>query len=149
MQEQTACPFARRAKLWGAPPHRDDQTFAGNVQNALPHLHSFTKAAHAEVLDGFLFCFPAECYGRGPDAVARTVAQLLSTLAAHDPVHPRALHRADITQRSWRFTLAGEEYFVNVITQHYGADHPRHSHRSHDTSFVLLQPGTSFHTGLS
>lgn len=81
--------------------------------------------------------------GRTLSEEARLLKWILTGLAARDPVDSRDLLTEDIAAPQWRFRYHGSPLFVAVFSSCYPPSHRRHSPDS--TSYVLLQPESSFH----
>jgi hypothetical protein len=145
VQENTACPFAPPARLWGAPNYDATQSVRENLRNALTMLASFTRVAQREVLDGFVFAFPVQIFGGDTTDLSRLLKTFISFLMANDPMGPRTIARDEILSPDWHFSFAGEDFFVNVLSPHYGNDHTRYTHGVRDHIFIVLQPDASFH----
>ncbi|MFD5539858.1 YqcI/YcgG family protein [Streptomyces sp. NPDC127079] len=145
VQENTACPFAPPARLWGAPTYDATQSVRENLRNCLPILSSFTRVAQREVLDGFVFAFPVQVFGGDVADLSRLLKTFISFLMANDPAGPRTIVRDEVLSPDWHFSFAGEDYFVNVLSPRYGNDHTRYTHGVRDYVFVVLQPDASFH----
>lgn len=145
VQENTACPFASPSRLWGAPTYDATQSVGENLRASLSLLSSFTRVAQREVLDGFVWAFPVQVFGSDIQALCRLIKTFIAFLMVNDPVGVRTITREEILLPDWHFSFAGEDYFVNVLSPHYGNDHTRYTHGVRDWVFVVLQPDTSFH----
>jgi YqcI/YcgG family len=145
IQNATHCPFARAAKIWGAPPYRDSLTLDENLGTSLPLLIAFTCAAKSQTLDGFLFTFPVSIFGNDMASLCITVKRFIEFLMLNDPACPRSLHQEQVTETNWRFHFNAEDFFVNVFAPFYEPGHSRHTYSVKDTIFIMLQPEASFH----
>ncbi len=145
---RTYCPFAATARLWGAPEYDSTRSVPENVRRSLDSLLRFTRAARREVLDGFVYAFPADEFGGGLAQLAALLRTVIGTLMEHDPCAPRTLDRNDVVRGDWRFSFNGEDYFAPVFAPLYGQDHSRYTYEISDTVFILLQPDSSFHARL-
>ncbi|MFD4868862.1 YqcI/YcgG family protein [Streptomyces sp. NPDC058412] len=149
VQENSACPFALAARLWGAPPYESTQSVRENLISSLPILTSFTRVAQKEVLDGFLYAFPVNTFGSDIPNLCKLMKTFVAFLMANDPANPRVFSRDDVLSPEWHFSYGGEDYFINVHSPHYSHDHTRYTHGVRDWIFVMLQPNSSFHSRIT
>ena len=90
-------PFARAhpaiasVRLWGAPDW-SEESLESNVQALLPSLLSYTKAAPAEQLDGYVVCPPPL---ESPSQLEQWLQRLLTELSRLDPSDDSRRRRAD------------------------------------------------------
>ncbi len=145
---RTYCPFASSAVLWGASEYDPTVSVAENVLRSIGPLVKFSRAARRETLDGFVYAFPAERFGRTVAQLAALLRVVIGTLMEHDPCDPRLLDRDDVVHSKWRFSFNGDDYFVPVFAPVYGQGHSRYTYEVSDTIFILLQPDSSFHARL-
>ena len=136
----TACPFARHARLWGAEEWRATRTFSHNVDLIVPTMISFTKAALLEGLDGFVVQIGGQEHVDTMHGLSETFRHLLSALADRDPQTNPGLH-GDIERPGWQFQFNGLRLFVSVFSPLYPTGHSR---RSSTGTFVMFQPEESF-----
>jgi NTP pyrophosphatase (non-canonical NTP hydrolase) len=138
---RTACTFAPTARLWGAPVWDEKISVVENARRCIPYLIRFTKCAKLEGLDSFVIemdDLPAGEYGMS--ALTARFRELLHELASQDPMLNRSF-RGPVDRPGWQFSFNGVRLFISVFSGVYAADHPRHSPNS---TFVMLQPETSF-----
>lgn len=136
VQTTTLCPYAKTARLWGAPEW-SSRSFDGNADTIVPSLTSFAKATVPECLDAFII--------PGPPFVAMAelaawFRRLLVELSRRDP-EQQAVMDARVDQTGWQFAFNGRRMFVAVFSPLYDREHPRHSA---DDTYVFLQPEASF-----
>lgn len=145
IRDNTYCPFAPAARLWGARDFDRGISLRENLVRSLDPLLSFTRAARWERLDGFVFSFPADLFGRNMDQLSVLLKTVLGFLSEHDPDNPRTLEREQVIASDWRFRFFGEDFFVPVFSPLYSHGHSRHTYDVQDTVFILMQPDSSFH----
>lgn len=145
---RTYCPFAATARMWGATAYDPSVTPHENIRRSIDSLIRFTRVARRELLDAFVYAFPAERFGHDLGHLASLLRTLIGTLMANDPLDPRDFRSSEVTAREWRFRFCGEDYFVPVFAPIFPQNHSRYTYEISDTVFVLLQPNTSFHSRL-
>jgi len=145
IKNESHCPFAKAARLWGAPSYNESLSFNKNLEQALPFLESFTRAAKNETLDGFVFEFPVSSFGSDMSALCTVVQKFIEYLLQNDSTNPRDFDKAEITSSDWRFNFHREDFFVNVFSPLYDKRHSRHSYSAIESIFIMLQPEASFH----
>jgi hypothetical protein len=82
IRKETHCPFAKKAKVWAAPPWDQELTLEENVFEGIGSIQRFIRAAPFEKLDGFVFALPAD-FGKDLRALQATTAWLLHQLCRH------------------------------------------------------------------
>lgn len=148
VRDNTHCPFAGEARLWGTPAFNSEATLADNVLASVPLLSTFICVARAEDLDGFLYAFPtSEVGGANITSLCVVVKTLVQTLMESDSLVPRELTSADASEKDWRFAFGGEDFFVNVFAPFYPHSHSRYTYGAGGGAylFIMLQPDCSFH----
>jgi len=147
IQNETFCPFAKRARLWGAPSFDARLTLEENLHNALPSLRVFIRVARREVLDGYVIGIPIDRATHSLDEVARITAEVVYFLQHACEGRSRDEIQQAIRQDElgWRFRIFEEECFVNVFSPIYQSTHSRFTYSTIDMMFIMLQPETSFH----
>ena len=148
IQNETFCPFAKRARLWGAPTFDKRLTLEENLRESLTSLRIFIRVARREVLDGYVYGFPIDQHTHSIDEVRSITAQFVFFLlrACEDQSEEAVRSEIDGDPLKWRFKIFGEECFVNVFSPAYESTHSRFTYSSTDMMFIMLQPETSFHT---
>ncbi|MER6274484.1 YqcI/YcgG family protein [Streptomyces sp900105755] len=145
ISNRTYCPFAVTANLWGAPDYDRTLSVAEHVRASVGLLRHFTRAALRENLDGFIYAFPADLFGRDMGQLGDLLRTLVEALMQCDQVNSRPLQDEDFLKEKWRFSFDGEDYFVPVFAPLYGPGHNRFTYEVRDQVFVVLQPDSSFH----
>jgi hypothetical protein len=140
ISRQTRCSFAPAAKLWGAMPWKDAESFEYNVDRVLPVLVSFAKCAENEGIDGLVVELGSDTSVKSFEELARIFNLLLRALCDKDPVKNSTFDR-EVDRAGWQFCFGGCRMFITVFSEHYDQHHPRHSP---DGTFVMFQPETSF-----
>ncbi len=143
------CPFANKARLWGAQPYRPQLTLSGNIRRAAETLKAFTRVARREELDGFVIALPNILFGQSMDRLSLALRTVLTTMRAQDVQCSDILDRTSVTAKGWRFSFLGEDFFVPVFAPIYGQDHPRYTFQADDQIFVVFQPDSSFHSRMT
>lgn len=142
IRSQIRCPFARRAKLWGAPDWDPAASPGRNLRAVLPHLERFTRISRHEHLDGFVLEIPGPGRGETVEVLARTLRATLGWLARHDPIRQNCLQR-EVAAPGWQFTFNGERLFVITFAPCYGPVSARYGFGDCSV-WVLFQPEHSF-----
>ena len=140
IRSTTACPYAREARLWGAPQWEPQWLLSHNIDSMLPYLITFTETAVYEQLDGFVIAVEDSSLTNDMCVLANWFRKFLEILAEKDP-RPNTLHDRNIHRRGWQFSFNGVRLFVCVYSPLYPPDHTRHSTTM---TFIVLQPETSF-----
>jgi NTP pyrophosphatase (non-canonical NTP hydrolase) len=117
VRRRTPCPYAKEARLWGAPVWDEKRSLFRNVDSIFPFFLSFTKAARLESLDGFVVA-----------------------LGNVDP-EPSPMHLTTIGDKGWQFAFNGLRLFISVFSPLYPRNHPRWSPK---VTFITFQPEQSF-----
>jgi hypothetical protein len=142
IRQSTMCPFARAAKLWGAPAWDRTKGIRENAENIAPHVRRFTQLQRWEVIDGFVIEITDEGLFTDLRTLGRTLRVLLRSLNALDPRHANVFER-EIRAEDWQFEFNGERLFVITFAPVYGTASPRETYGV-NSAFVFLQPETSF-----
>ncbi len=145
LKNRSYCPFAGKARLWGAQPFQAHLSLAGNVRRSVDTIVEFARVARREELDGFVFAFPNACFGESMNSLSAMLETVLTTLKLNDPDSDADPRIVDVKSADWRFSFFKEDFFVPVFAPIYGQSHPRYTFEAEDQVFVLLQPNGSFH----
>lgn len=140
VQQQTSCPFAKRAKVWGAPQWDDGIGFAANVVAIAPHLRRFARISRHEGLDVFVVALPDHA-GATLDALQESTFRLLDGFTRLED--SRGLVPDDVGVAGWQFTFGGERFFVTTHAACYPRSHSRHAYGCGQTLFAF-HPEHSF-----
>lgn len=147
IRDSTFCPFAKKSRLWGAPDYDPSTSFEENMHRSIPSLRIFIRVAQREPLDGYVYGFPVDPPTHSLEEVKDKTARLVYFLSRTCNRQPERIVRDEIlSNEHWRFTIYGEECFVNVFSPIYSATHSRFTYTVRDMMFIMLQPETSFHT---
>jgi small GTP-binding protein len=132
IQSATHCPFAKRARLWGA--HIEDE-------DLIRHLCDFVRRSEAdEKLDGFVVELAgASTFSAFTDSVRRALTQLSDA----DPAGEGMMRKKYIGEVGWHFRFAGAPFFVTTFSPLYPSSSPRYAFGA-VAAFALLQPERSF-----
>jgi len=149
IKQQSYCPFAKRANLWGARDFNPALGLAGNIRKSADLLSRFTRAAKREPLDGLVMAFPNPDLGGTIHALSDLLRTTLSTLIECDPNYANSLAQQPVHTDEWRFSFGNEDYFVPVFAPIYGPNHPRFTHQVKGLVFLVFQPNSSFHRRLA
>lgn len=146
---KTLCPFAQRAKIWGAPDIDDKRDFAYNVSQIVQVLRRFCRVAPTEGLDGFVIRINTPEQIRDLASFSSAFLHLVTELGrASKEAGRNNPMEEDISSPEWRFKFCGISFFITTFAPFYRGDHPRFSWRR-DSAFILLQPEFSFdHHGI-
>lgn len=140
LQASTNCPFARRAKVWGAREWDDSKSFAENVRAAADGLTRFARISRFEGLDVFAVVLP-DRFGATVEDLATTTHKLLSTLVERD--QEQVLQMERIEDPEWQFAFAGERFFITTHASCYPREHSRYAYGCGETVFAF-HPEHSF-----
>lgn len=140
IQAKTKCPFARRAKIWGAKEWDETADFEANVRAAADGFARFARISRLEGLDVFAITLP-DSYGATVDDLASTTARLLNQLAVLDK--GQSLQPHEVGNSEWQFTFGGEHLFVTTHAACYPSNHSRHHYGCGSTVFAF-HPEHSF-----
>eukprot|EP00026_Physarum_polycephalum_P012973 Phypoly_transcript_13328.p1 GENE.Phypoly_transcript_13328~~Phypoly_transcript_13328.p1 ORF type:complete len:295 (+),score=37.24 Phypoly_transcript_13328:93-977(+) len=148
VMENTKCPFARKAVVWGSAPWRNDLSLEENVKQSLPNLVRFTQETRQKELDGFVFEIQGSEYSSDVTKFGDTVRRVLQAITKYDPAEPfDLLLPFNVGRRGWRYSWNGEYLFITAFAPCYAADSSRYCYGACDefkSCFVLLQPESSF-----
>lgn len=142
IRHRVPCPFAHRAKIWGAPTWVLGASMAANLQNAVPSLVRFTRISQHEHLDGYVLEIAGEQHGQSTEALAETLHTVLAYLSAHDPAGVHCL-RDDVESPGWQFSFNGERLFIITFAPCYDRESARYAYGERSV-FILFQPEHSF-----
>jgi len=140
IRRRTRCPYAKEARLWGAPAWDDKYSLSRNIDSMFPFFLSFTKAARLESLDGFVVAVKKPKGGESMVALAAWFRQFLDALGHVDP-ELSPMRSAAIGEPGWQFAFNGLRLFISVFSPLYARNHPRWSPK---TTYVMFQPEQSF-----
>jgi NTP pyrophosphatase (non-canonical NTP hydrolase) len=112
----------REPRLWGAPTWDGHLSVQHNVDQIIPFLTCFAKAAERENLDGFVIRLPDGPETADLPALSRHLSRALTCLAARGP-RPNGSFPAEVRAPGWQFSFRGTR--------------PHGHHAKHGT-FVLL-----------
>jgi NTP pyrophosphatase (non-canonical NTP hydrolase) len=129
----------RKTRLWGAPTWDGHVTVEHNVDQIIPFLTCFAKAAERENLDGFVIRLPDGPETADLPALSRHLSRVLTGLAARGP-RPNGSFPAEVRAPGWQFSFHGTRLLISVFSPLYPAPHGHHSQQG---TFVLLEPVTS------
>jgi hypothetical protein len=129
----------RKTRLWGAPTWDGHVTVEHNVDQIIPFLTCFAKAAERENLDGFVIRLPDGPETADLPALSRHLSRVLTCLAARGP-RPNGSFPAEVRAPGWQFSFHGTRLLISVFSPLYPAPHGHHSQQG---TFVLLEPVTS------
>jgi hypothetical protein len=142
IQTQTLCPFARGARLWGAPAWDSSESIGGNAAEIAPVLVRFTSLLKWEVLDGFVVEVSDAALFRDLEGLAATFRTLLRELSAVDPWGSKSMDQ-EILAEDWQFEFNGARLFVAVFAPIYDGAHTRETY-GENSAYILFQPEISF-----
>ncbi len=128
-----SCPIAPGARLWAGPDWRH-ASLAANIDALMPGLISFSKAAIAERLEGFLICAPAIT---SADQLRRWRRRALAEIRARDPRATNREPRGATADEGpdGRFEFNGLAISVALFSPAFAAGDARHS--PNETAAVL------------
>lgn len=146
---KSLCPFAQRAKIWGAPDIDDQNDLAHNILRIAEVLRRFCRVAPSEGLDGFVIRLHAPAQLRNLTSFSTAFQDLANGLGrantAYGMDNPM---EKDISSPEWRFTFGGVSFFITTFAPFYRGDHPRFSW-CRKSAFIFMQPEFSFdHHGI-
>ena len=130
----------------GAPDYDLSLSFDENMHRSTHSLRVFIRVARREPLDGYVYGFPIDPSTHSIDEVKSKTAGLIFFLSRTCNRKTEEIVREEIrSDSSWRFSVYGEECFVNVFSPIYSSTHSRFTYTVRDMMFIMLQPETSFH----
>lgn len=142
IQRKTVCPYARTARLWGAPPWDRDKSIDRNIREIAIPLSKFVYLQRWETLDGFVIGISDDrlvCDMKNLSATLKTILKLLNS---SDKLKPNLFDR-EVRSSEWNFEFLGTRLFVTVFSPLYGRDSPRETYGENST-FIMFQPFQSF-----
>lgn len=142
IQQQTRCPFARDARVWGASNWDSTVDWDENCRRIALQFWEFTNAVREEELDGFVVEFDGLEYGQAIPSLAGCLNRFLRSLSHEDPLHSDCMRKV-IDMPEWEFSFAGERVFIIVFAPCYAKSSSRYGFGCENV-FVLLQPQSSF-----
>jgi len=80
IQKETACPYAKQARLWGAPPWDRDKSIDDNVSGIAIPLRQFVHLQRWEILDGFVIEISDDRLVGDIKCLSRTLRSILKSL---------------------------------------------------------------------
>jgi hypothetical protein len=134
---QTECGFARGAELWGC-----DEWPEGGLKPAVAEFARLLAqlVAQADPPDGAVLEVCDMGAGATVEALARTTRTVIAGLTGLDPGERRDVPADD---RGWRFTFAGERFFVVTFGPCYGPESSRYAFGL-EATYLLFQTRSSF-----
>ncbi|MCY1041130.1 YqcI/YcgG family protein [Corallococcus sp. bb12-1] len=142
IQTRTLCPFAPRAKVWGAPDWQVGASVEQNARWFAPYLERFTQLQRWETLDGFIVEVADPDLYPDLETLAANFHRFLVQLNQMDPTGTRIFER-QVKSTEWQFEFNGVRLFIIVFSPLYGEHSSRDSYGAQGT-FILLQPEESF-----
>lgn len=146
IQNNTECPFAKAAKLWGGSPVKENSSLEDQAMANAAALYWFVyecKHNHAS-LDGY--CLEVDhpsARNGGPREFGDCVRKLLTALSDLDHAKEFVMRVKYIGNRGWRFRFGGIDFFVTTFAPCYPPTSSRYAFGSQH-AFLLLQPELSF-----
>jgi NTP pyrophosphatase (non-canonical NTP hydrolase) len=132
-------PSSRTARrLWGAPTWDGRLTVEHNVDQIIPFLTCFAKAAERENLGGFVLRLHDGSETVDLPALSRHLSRVLTCLAARGP-RPHRAFTPEVRRPGWQFSFRGTRLLISVFSPLYPAPLRHHSEQG---TFVLLEPAT-------
>jgi hypothetical protein len=128
-----------KTRLWGAPTWDVHLTVEHNVDQIIPFLTCFAKAAGRENLDGFVIRLHDGPETDDLPALSRHLSRVLTCLAARGP-RPNGSFPAEARTPGWQFSFRGTRLLISLFSPLYPAPHMHHSRQG---TFVLLEPVTT------
>jgi hypothetical protein len=142
VQMKTACPYAKAARLWGAPRWDRDQSIDENIRRIAVPLSRFVYLQKWETLDGFVVGVTDDRLVGDMKSLSRTLRMILKSLTLLDQFAPNLFDR-EVKSKDWYFEFLGIRMFLIVFSPLYGHDSPRETYGEKST-FILFQPQQSF-----
>ena len=141
IQKETACPYAKAARLWGAPPWNPDKTIEDNVSGIVNPLEKFVHLQRWEILDGFVIEIPDDHLVGDIKRLSRTLRSILKSLNLLDSFKPNLFDR-EVKSSDWNFEFQGARMFLIVFSPLYDRESSRETYGEKST-FIMLQPQKS------
>lgn len=138
IQFSTHCPYARKARIWGADIWDGRLSDDENCAIISKELSHFCRVQSHVELDGFVVQSPIAVGANMPD-LRRWFRGLIVALGRYED---RDATRK-ITEENWQFTFCDTRMFISVFASCYPEDHPRQTYGA-DGTFVFFQPEASF-----
>ena len=142
IQENTRCPFAPAARLWGTPDWSLTDDVITNVSRLVPVMMRFCMVLRWETLDGIVAEITDRKLFSDIDTLAATLKTFLVALSSRDPACATPFS-STVRSEDWQFEFGGHRLFVIVFAPIYESDSTRETYGGQST-FVLLQPEKSF-----
>jgi hypothetical protein len=137
----TFCPFAQKSVLWGPPSYDQSLSFEDNMQKSLPSLRHFIRVLGHDVLDGYVYAFPASVFGASFDDFTQLFRDFMEFLHRNlTAAAPAGLDPAAVTDPNWFFVLEGEECFMSAFAPCYPHDHSRYMNGVEGHYLFMVQP---------
>jgi YqcI/YcgG family len=141
IQKETACPYAKQARLWGAPPWDEDKSIEENVDGIAVPLKKFVHLQRWEILDGFVIELSDDRLVGDMKCLSRTLRSILKALNLRDSCKPNLFER-EVKSSDWNFEFLGARMFLIVFSPLYDRESSRETYGEKST-FVMLQPQKS------
>ena len=150
IQQDTMCPFAKAAKVWGGQSKTEVDDIQMLVRSHAQALTEFVNRVsgkddfEGEPLDGF--CIELDdprARGPDPEGLGCVVKEMLTALADQDPAQENVMRVNYIGSKGWRFRFAKMDFFVTVFAPCYPPTSSRYAFGT-GRAFLLLQPEISF-----
>lgn len=142
IQDNTQCPFARTARIWGAPDWDPTKVIAENATELASHLRRFAKIAPHEKLDGFVVEIPDPTQMVDINTFKKMFKDILVALSRFEGSTSN-FNAAEVMSESWQFTFAGLRLFTITFAPFYPSTSSRFSFGV-DSCFIFFQPEESF-----
>ncbi|KAK3603516.1 hypothetical protein CHS0354_030375 [Potamilus streckersoni] len=137
------CLFARKAKIWGSPPWKEQLSLEENIYRLIPMFLRFTILCQSQKLDGFLIELPGVKFGNDVMVFASAFRRVLQVLSDHDPAEFYCMDKSYLGKRGWVFEFNKCTFFITTFAPFYPETHPRYAFRCSDC-YILFQPEVSF-----
>jgi YqcI/YcgG family len=141
IQRETACPYAKAARLWGAPPWDRDKSIEDNVSGMATPLGRFVHLQRWEILDGFVIEVSDDRLVGDMQSLSRTLRSILKSLNLLDCFKPNLFDR-EVRSSDWNFEFQGARMFLIVFSPLYDHQSSRETYGEKST-FIMLQPQRS------
>jgi len=141
IKRETACPYAKAARLWGAPPWDRDKSIEDNVSGLALPLRKFVYLQRWEILDGFVIEISDDRLVGDMKSLSRTLRSILKSLNLLDSFKPNLFDR-EVKSSDWNFEFQGARMFLIVFSPLYDRESSRETYGERST-FIMLQPQRS------
>ena len=147
IKNNTECPFAKTAQLWGGKPLESESETSLDVHakvNYAALCHFVHQCEQGKALDGF--CIEIDhplAQSAGTQEFGQCVRVVLTCLSDLDPSKEFMMRVKYIGSRGWQFRFGGMDFFVSTFAPCYPVTSSRYAFGT-NRAFVLLQPNISF-----